>query len=98
MKAVGLTQELVRIDTINPQSPEKPCAAIVGRLLEEAGFTVAFHDFAPGRTSVVARRDGASAPLCFAGHLDILNIAYINLNGNWKRGSPQRIVRGNRFP
>lgn len=70
MKAVELTQELVRIDTINPQSPEKPCAAIAGRLLEGAGFKVAYSDFAPGRTSLVARREGASAPLCFAGHLD----------------------------
>ena len=70
MNAVDLTQELVRIDTINPQSPEKPCAELAGRLLERAGFTVAFHDFAPGRTSVVARLPAASPPLCFAGHLD----------------------------
>ena len=36
MNAVALTQELVRIDTINPTSPERPCAERVGRQLEEA--------------------------------------------------------------
>jgi succinyl-diaminopimelate desuccinylase len=42
----------------------------VAGLLEEAGFAVAMHEFAPGRTSVVARRGGGGPPLCFAGHLD----------------------------
>lgn len=70
MNAVELTQELVRIDTINPVSPERPCAERLGRLLEDAGYAVRMHDFAPGRTSVVARRDGGGPPLCFAGHLD----------------------------
>ena len=70
MNAVELTRELVRIDTINPVSPERPCAERVGRLLEDAGYAVRMHDFAPGRTSVVARRDGGGPALCFAGHLD----------------------------
>jgi succinyl-diaminopimelate desuccinylase len=69
INAVELARELVRIDTINPVSPEKPCADKVGRLLEDAGFAVATYEFAPGRTSVVARRAGPAA-LCFAGHLD----------------------------
>ncbi|MFN2546342.1 MAG: M20 family metallopeptidase [Myxococcales bacterium] len=69
MNAVELTRELVRIDTINPMSPERPCAERVGKLLAEAGFAVTKHEFAPGRTSVVARRDGPDA-LCFAGHTD----------------------------
>ena len=70
MNAVELTRELVRIDTINPTSPEKPCADKLGKLLEEAGFSVAKHEFAPGRTSVVARRDAPGPALCLAGHLD----------------------------
>ena len=71
MNAVELTRQLVRIDTINPQSPEKPCAERVGKLLEDAGFAVATHEFAPGRASVIARREGGGvAPLCLAGHLD----------------------------
>ena len=70
MNAVELTRELVRIDTINPTSPERPCAERAGRLLEDAGFSVSMHEFAPGRTSVVARREGSGPSLCFAGHLD----------------------------
>lgn len=70
MNAIELTRELVRIDTINPTSPERPCAERVGRLLENAGFSIAMHEFAPGRTSVVARREGAGPALCFVGHLD----------------------------
>jgi len=69
MNAVELTRELVRIDTINPTSPEKPCAERAGRLLQDAGFAVQAFEFAPGRTSLVARRDGPEA-LCFVGHLD----------------------------
>src|SRR5216684_112356 len=57
MNAVELTRELVRIDTVNPVSPERPAADRVGRLLEGAGFAVRMDEFAPGRTSVVASRD-----------------------------------------
>ena len=72
MNAIALTQELVRIRTVNPLDPERPAAERVGKLLEDAGWSVSLHEFAPGRASVVARREGASgaAPLCFAGHLD----------------------------
>ncbi len=72
MNAVALTQELVRIDTVNPLKPERPAAERVGKLLQDAGWSVALHEFAPGRASLVARREGGSdrAPLCFAGHLD----------------------------
>jgi succinyl-diaminopimelate desuccinylase len=70
MNAVELTRVLVRIDTVNPRSPERPCAEIVGKLLEEAGYAVALHEFAPGRASLVARRDGPGMPICLAGHID----------------------------
>ncbi len=71
MNAVELTRELVRIDTINPQSPERPCAERAGKLLQDAGYAVAMHEFAPGRASLIARREGGGLPpLCFAGHLD----------------------------
>ena len=70
MNATELTRELVRIDTVNPTSPERPCAERVGKLLEDAGYAVAFHEFAPGRASLVAHRGPGDAPICFAGHLD----------------------------
>ncbi len=68
---VSLTQQLLRFDTINPTSPELPCAQYLAQLLEAGGFSVRLHEFAPGRTSLVAHAGGGSAaPLCFAGHLD----------------------------
>jgi succinyl-diaminopimelate desuccinylase len=70
MNAVELTRDLVRIDTINPDSPERPCADRVGKLLADAGYAVAVHEFAPGRASIVARRDGKDPALCLAGHID----------------------------
>jgi succinyl-diaminopimelate desuccinylase len=68
---VELTRTLVRFDTVNPTSPERPCAEHLGALLEGAGFAVARHEFAPGRTSLVARTGPGRRPaLCFAGHID----------------------------
>ena len=71
MDSVSLTQQLLRFDTINPKSPELPCAQFLAQLLEQGGFEVRLHEFAHGRASLVARAPGGSqAPLCFAGHLD----------------------------
>jgi succinyl-diaminopimelate desuccinylase len=71
MNAVALTQELVRIRTVNPLDPERPAAERAGKLLQDAGWSVSTYEFAPGRASVVARREGAEGdPLCLAGHLD----------------------------
>src|SRR5215831_12102382 len=71
-RAVELTRELVRFNTINPTHPERGCAEHLARLLESGGFAVAFDDFAPGRTSVVAKIEGRSnrPPLAFTGHID----------------------------
>ncbi|HZA13846.1 MAG TPA: M20 family metallopeptidase [Myxococcaceae bacterium] len=70
LNAIELTRELLRINTINPTHPERPCAEKVAGLLEAAGYSVSLHEFAPGRTSVWAALEGAGAPLCLAGHLD----------------------------
>jgi succinyl-diaminopimelate desuccinylase len=68
---VSLTQQLVRFNTVNPTSPEMPCARFLAQLLEAGGFAVRLHEFAPGRASLVAHASGGSGPpLCFAGHLD----------------------------
>src|SRR5262245_13721529 len=74
MDALALTRELLQYDTINPPGEEQACARHVGRLLEEAGFAVAEYEFAPRRTSLVARLGGAAdvKPLCFTGHLDVV--------------------------
>jgi succinyl-diaminopimelate desuccinylase len=72
--AVALTQALVRMNTINPPGHEDQCAAHLGALLEAAGFACTTCDFAPRRTSLVARIGGdpGRSPLCFTGHVDVV--------------------------
>lgn len=67
-----LTRELLAFNTINPPGQERACAQHLGGLLEDAGFVVEFHEFALGRTSLIARigGDAAKPPLCFTGHID----------------------------
>ena len=71
---VELTRTLVAFDTINPPGNERPCAELLGSLLETAGFSISYHEFADTRTSLVARIGGSSdtKPLCYTGHLDVV--------------------------
>src|SRR3989440_4872887 len=70
--AVSLTRSLLAFDTINPPGRESDCARHAGALLGQWGFRVEYHEYEPGRTSLVARAGGsqAKAPLCLTGHLD----------------------------
>lgn len=72
MRALDLTRELMRFDTILGSGDERPCARHLGERLERSGFTVAYDDFAERRTNLVARMGGRPdrPPLCFTGHLD----------------------------
>lgn len=71
---VALTQALVVRDSRNPPGHEAECADVLQHCLGEAGLRVWTHEFAPGRTSLVARTAGAGqrAPLCLTGHLDVV--------------------------
>jgi len=71
--ALELTRELVRMDTMNPPGAEEEAVSHLGRLLENAGFRTTYSEYAPGRTSLVARLSGAPTgkpAICFAGHID----------------------------
>src|SRR5258708_13655531 len=70
--AVALTRSLLQFDTVNPPGREGDCARHLGALLEGWGFSVVYHEFADGRTSVIARAGGAEPrpPLCLTGHID----------------------------
>ena len=78
INAVTLCQKLVRIQSVNPGGYEDKCAQFLGDLLLGGGFEVTYHDFAPGRTSVVARKGGSrdSPRLCFAGHIDTVPLGF----------------------
>ena len=68
----ALTRELLAFNTINPPGMERACAQRLGAILEEAGYAVAYHEYAEGRTSLVARigNDARKPPICFTGHID----------------------------
>ena len=67
-----LTKELLSFNTINPPGMERACAQVLGKILEDAGFRVDYHEFAEGRTSLIAQvgGDDAKPPICFTGHID----------------------------
>ncbi len=68
----ALTRELLAFNTINPPGMERACARHLGAMLEGAGFRVAYHEFAEGRTSLIAQIGGMEErpPICFTGHID----------------------------
>src|SRR5262249_52165163 len=53
--SVELTQDLVRLRTINPPGDERACAERLASLLEGAGFAVDLTPFGEGRAHLVAR-------------------------------------------
>ena len=76
--AVELTQQLIRFNTINPPGSEQLCAEYLGAILERSSFRISYHNFGPGRTSLVASIGGDSKrpPLCFTGHIDTVPLGY----------------------
>jgi succinyl-diaminopimelate desuccinylase len=82
---VALTQALVRIDTVNPPGNEDRCIALLAQLLGAAGYACTTHDFAPRRTSLVARIGGGGppggpGPIAFTGHVDVVPLG----NAPWR--------------
>ena len=71
---IALTQALVRADTVNPPGHEDQCSLMLADLLQAAGFHCSLVEFAPRRTSLVARIGGRPdrPPLCFTGHVDVV--------------------------
>ena len=82
-EVVALTQDLVRIPTVNPPGDAyQPCAELIGQRLAARGFDVAYlrAEGAPGdskrypRINMVARREGQKPGPCvhFNGHIDVV--------------------------
>jgi acetylornithine deacetylase/succinyl-diaminopimelate desuccinylase-like protein len=74
-EVVGLCADLIRIDTSNPTSVERPAAEYVAGKLDEVGLGSTLLESAPGRASVVARIAGADpsrGALLIHGHLDVV--------------------------
>jgi acetylornithine deacetylase/succinyl-diaminopimelate desuccinylase-like protein len=74
-EVVGLCADLIRIDTSNPTSIERPAAEYVAGKLAEVGIEPTLLESEPGRASVVARiagADPARPALLIHGHLDVV--------------------------
>jgi succinyl-diaminopimelate desuccinylase len=74
LNPVQLTQDLLRLNTVNPPGNEEGCARLLGKILEDAGFAIRYHSFGIGRVNLIANIGGAAdhKPLCFTGHIDVV--------------------------
>jgi succinyl-diaminopimelate desuccinylase len=92
---VQLTQELIRLRSVNPPGNEEACARLVGGVLGDAGFAVTAHSFAEDRTSIVASLPGSGdrAPICFTGHLDTVPLGA----APWERDPLAAEIDGDRL-
>ena len=71
---IKLTQDLIRFNTINPPGNEDQICAFLEQLLKPFGFECRTIEFAPRRSSLVARIAGSSNQknICFTGHVDVV--------------------------
>lgn len=83
LTALELTRQLLQFKTINPPGEERACAHHLGALLVEAGFETSYHEFADGRTTLVARKGGheRQGPLVLTGHIDTVPLG----RATWSR-------------
>ena len=74
-EVVDLCRDLIRIDSSNPTSNEREAAEYVAAKLAEVGIEPTLYESEPGRTSVLARIQGADPSrdaLLVHGHLDVV--------------------------
>lgn len=75
LNPVVLTQELIRFNTINPPGNEDQICDYLASLLELAGYECRKIEFAPRRTSLVAKIGACNSrtpSICFTGHVDVV--------------------------
>jgi len=70
-EAVGLLQQLLRLNTVNPPGNETLAAELLRDYLEANGVEVELYARSPERANLVARLGGGDGPsLCFLSHTD----------------------------
>lgn len=75
-EVVGLCQEMVRFNTVNPPGNEKELAEFVADLLQDFGLRIELISHTNTRASVIAQLKGSGElpPLMYNGHLDVVPI------------------------
>ncbi len=80
-RVVTLTQELIRIPSVNPPGNEKPVAEHLAKVLEAEGIPSTFEWVEPDRPNLIARIGSGQSPhLAFNGHMDVVDIGE---RSNW---------------
>lgn len=81
--AVTLTQTLLRMNTVNPPGNEDQCTRYLADLLSAAGYNCRLVEFAPRRSTLIARIGGRhdKPPICFTGHVDVVPLG----SAKWTR-------------
>ena len=70
-EAVGLLQQLLRLNTVNPPGNETIAAELLREYLQANGVEVELYARTPERANLVARLKGGDGPsLCFLSHTD----------------------------
>jgi acetylornithine deacetylase/succinyl-diaminopimelate desuccinylase-like protein len=81
-EAVGLLQQLLQLNTVNPPGNETLAAELLREYLEANGVEVELYARTPERANLVARLRGGSGPsLCFLSHTDTV----VADPGEWSR-------------
>ena len=77
--SLELTRILLRMDTVNPPGNEDQCTQYLAGLLTAVGYDCRLVEFAPRRSTLVARIGGSpdKAPICFTGHVDIVPLGSV---------------------
>ncbi len=72
LDALSLTRKLLSFNTVNPPGRERECAEFLGKILEQEGFKIGYHEYEERRTNLIASKEGAGdkSPICFTGHMD----------------------------
>jgi acetylornithine deacetylase/succinyl-diaminopimelate desuccinylase-like protein len=79
---VGLTRDLIQLDTTNPPGQEHIAVDVVERLLSDAGVESARYESVSGRPNLVARLKGKgeAPPFLMQGHVDVVT----TVNQEWR--------------
>ncbi len=80
---ISLIQELIRLNTVNPPGNEYECSILLEAILLEHGWKTEKVEFAPKRTSLIARSKGhvsSKGAICLCGHMDTVPLG----NAPWK--------------
>jgi succinyl-diaminopimelate desuccinylase len=95
LSPLSLAKRLISFNTINPPGQERKCARYLGKILEDGGFKTFFHEFAEGRTSLVASvgLNKSRPALCLTGHTDTIPLGAVP----WSRNPFNAEIDGGRI-